>query len=115
MRQLQLLFTVQDIGNRFQGNILVVSHGEVRALQHPQQSCFNMPRLLASLYILPDMKCCEMQAINRSIVRLMPWVTVVEAKHCCYSVARRTKDADGDWGPWELDVNQLHKIQVLGL
>lgn len=61
------------------------------------------------------MQNCEMQAINRSIVRLMPWVTVIEAQHCCYSVAHRTQDADGEWGPWELDVNQLHKIQLLGL
>ena len=56
-----------------------------------------------------------MQAINRSVVRLMPWTTVIEAKHCCYSVARRTQDTDKDWGQWELDVSQLHKIKVLGL
>lgn len=67
------------------------------------------------VYILPHTPSCKMQAIHRSVVRLMPWVTVIEAEHCCYSVARRTQDADGDWGPWELDVSQLHKIQVLGL
>ena len=58
---------------------------------------------------------CLLQAVNRSIIRLMPWTTVVEAKHCCYSVATRIQDEDGDWGQWELDVNQLHQIQVLGL
>lgn len=55
-----------------------------------------------------------MQAVNRSIVRLMPWTTVIEAKHCCYSVAHRIQDADGEWGLWELDVSQLHQVQVLG-
>lgn len=74
-----------------------------------------MQRLLYPVYSLPYMQSGGMQAINRSIVRLMPWVTVIEAKHCCYSVARRTQDADGEWGCWELDVNQLHKIQVLRL
>lgn len=74
-----------------------------------------MQRLLQPVYILPHMQNGEMQAINRSIVRLMPWLTVIEAKHCCYSVAHRVQDADGEWGPWELDVSQLHKIQVLGL
>lgn len=56
-----------------------------------------------------------MQAINRSIVRLLPWTTVIEAKHCCYSVASRVTDEDGDWGQWELDVAKMHGIQVLGL
>ncbi len=56
-----------------------------------------------------------MQAVNRSIVRLMPWTTVIEAQHCCYTVARRKQEEDGDWGLWELDVSQLHKVEVLGL
>ncbi|DBB12889.1 TPA: hypothetical protein ACH3X3_005649 [Trebouxia sp. C0006] len=56
-----------------------------------------------------------LEAVNRSVVRLMPWTTVIEAQHCCYTVAHRQQDADGDWGQWELDVNQLHKVQVLGL
>jgi len=57
----------------------------------------------------------DVQAVNRSVVRLMPWTTVIDAQHCCYTVAHRKQDEDGDWGQWELDVNQLHKVQVLGL
>ena len=55
------------------------------------------------------------QAVNRSVVRLMPWTNVIDAPHCCYTVAHRKQDDDGDWGQWELDVKQLHKVQVLGL
>ncbi len=57
----------------------------------------------------------DVQAVNRSVVRLMPWATVIDAQHCCYTVAHRKQDEDGDWGQWELDVKQLHKVQVLGL
>lgn len=56
-----------------------------------------------------------LQTVNRSIVRLMPWTTVISAQHCCYTVASRQQDEDGDWGPWELDIDELHKIDVLGL
>ena len=57
----------------------------------------------------------DVQAVNRSVVRLMPWTNVIDAQHCCYTVAHRKQDDDGDWGQWELDVKQLHKVQVLGL
>lgn len=57
----------------------------------------------------------DVQAVNRSVVRLMPWATVIDAQHCCYTVACRKQDEDGDWGQWELTVKQLHKVQVLGL
>ena len=56
-----------------------------------------------------------LQAVNRSIVRLMPWTSVIDAQHCCFSVARREQDGDGDWGQWELDISKLHNVQVLGL
>jgi hypothetical protein len=56
----------------------------------------------------------DMQAVNRSVVRLMPWTNVIDAQHCCYTVAHRKQDEDGDWTQWELDVKQLHKVQVLG-
>ncbi len=44
----------------------------------------------------------DVQAVNRSVVRLMPWATVIDAQHCCYTVAHRKQDEDGDWvsGNW---------------
>lgn len=110
-RVTQLLDCLQDIGNRYQGNILVVAHGEVTVF-----SAFPSFKQTtqSAVHVLLDIQYCLVQAVNRSIVRLMPWTTVVEAKHCCYSVASRQQDGDGDWGPWELDVNHLSKVQVLG-
>lgn len=45
----------------------------------------------------------------------MPWATVIDAQHCCYTMAHRKQDDDGDWGPWELNVQKLHKVEVMGL
>ena len=56
-----------------------------------------------------------MQVVNRSVSRILPWVTVVEAKHCCFTVSFREQDEDGDWGTWQLDVSRAHETRMLGL
>lgn len=106
---------LQDIGNRYQGkNILVVAHGEV------QRECFmQTPHGAFTPHIkLPadvSYGTVGVQAVNRSVTRLMPWATVIDAQHCCYTVAHRKQDDEGDWGPWELNVQKLHKVEVVGL
>ncbi|KAK9915097.1 hypothetical protein WJX75_004696 [Coccomyxa subellipsoidea] len=43
------------------------------------------------------------EAVRRSVARLLPWATVYEVQHCGFTVARRERDAEGDWDAWELE------------
>ena len=45
-----------------------------------------------------------MQAVGKSVTRLLPYVSVYAVDHCGFTVAHRVKDAQGDWEvSWKLE------------
>ena len=52
--------------------------------------------------------CCtaevpRLQAVGKSVTRILPYVSVFAVDHCGFTVATRSKDAQGDWDPWKLE------------
>lgn len=44
-----------------------------------------------------------MQAVGKSVTRLLPYVSVYQVDHCGYTVAWRGRDKDGEWDNWNLE------------
>ena len=43
------------------------------------------------------------QAVGKSVTRILPYVSVFSVDHCGFTVASRSRDAQGDWDPWKLE------------
>ena len=52
-----------------------------------------------------------MQAVGKSVTRLLPWVNVYGVQHGGFTVAWRELDDDGEWGMWELEAEEEGQLK----
>lgn len=108
---------LDTIADRHAGqNVLVVTHGE--AVRRSVARLVRIPE--AGLpadkgaHCVSHQSCCTFFGRSRNhsnalleltaaVCLQLPWATVYEVQHCGFTVARRERDAEGDWDAWELE------------